>query len=58
MSAKFDRVDWIGGFPYEFVEFDTLSKYFLARGFTLLRANRNSSHGCHEMVLQRGKCVE
>ena len=24
MSGKYDRVDWIGGFPYEFADFDVL----------------------------------
>jgi 2-polyprenyl-3-methyl-5-hydroxy-6-metoxy-1,4-benzoquinol methylase len=50
MSAKYDLVDWIGGFPYEFAEFDVLVAYLNARGFTLINANRNTSLGCSEMV--------
>ena len=57
MSAKFDRVDWIGGFPYEFAAFDTLVDYFATRDFELIRAKRNTSHGCHELVFQRRICA-
>lgn len=60
MSAKYDKVDWIGGFPFEFVGFESLSAYFLARGFVIINAKRNNSLGCHELVLARktGPCVE
>jgi len=58
MSAKFDRIDWIGGFPYEFASFETLEAYFKARGFSVTNAKRNTSLGCNEMVLQRTACVD
>ena len=58
MSAKFDRIDWIGGFPYEFASFETLAAYFKARGFSVINAKRNTSLGCNEMVLQRTACVD
>ena len=57
MSVKYDMLDWIGGFPYEFASFDTLQEYFRAQGFTVLNAQRRSSLGCHELVLQRSECA-
>jgi SAM-dependent methyltransferase len=53
MSGKFDDVDWIGGFPYEFAQFETLLAYFLARGFSLINSRRSTSLGCHELVLRQ-----
>lgn len=53
MSAKYDRVDWIGGFPYEFATVETLTDYFVARGFRPLKIVRNTTLGCHELALQR-----
>ena len=34
MSARRDRTDWIGGFPYEFATLESLVTYLEARGFT------------------------
>jgi 2-polyprenyl-3-methyl-5-hydroxy-6-metoxy-1,4-benzoquinol methylase len=53
MSAKYDSLDWIGGFPFEFATYETLTAYFAARGFMLINAKRNRSLGCNELVLQR-----
>jgi len=58
MSAKHDRFDWIGGFPYEFAAFDTLTEYFQSRGFSVINANRSTSLGCHELVLKHTACVD
>lgn len=58
MSAKHDRVDWIGGFPYEFASYETLIEYFRTRGFSVLNGRRSSSLGCHELVLVRDTCAE
>ena len=54
MSAKYDRIDWIGGFPYEFASFEVLAQYLEARGFFLIASIRNSSHGCNELAAQAG----
>jgi 2-polyprenyl-3-methyl-5-hydroxy-6-metoxy-1,4-benzoquinol methylase len=54
MSAKYDRIDWIGGFPYEFATFEVLAQYLEARGFALIASIRNSSHGCNELAAQAG----
>ena len=35
MSARYDAVDWIGGFPFEFAKFEVLAAYLEARGFVL-----------------------
>jgi 2-polyprenyl-6-hydroxyphenyl methylase/3-demethylubiquinone-9 3-methyltransferase len=57
MSAKYDMLDWIGGFPFEFATFETLEAYFGARGFSVQNARRGASLGCHEMVFQRISCA-
>lgn len=57
MSAKYDRVDWIGGFPYEFATFETLKAYLNARGFLVISAKSCSSLGCNELALQRKACA-
>src|SRR5215470_2306875 len=58
MSTKYDKVDWIGGFPYEFISFEALRAYLEVRGFSLINARRATSLGCHELVLQRITCVD
>jgi 2-polyprenyl-6-hydroxyphenyl methylase/3-demethylubiquinone-9 3-methyltransferase len=57
MSARYDAVDWIGGFPYEFAGFDILSNYLKARGFAVTNWRRDSSLGCNELVVQRASGV-
>jgi SAM-dependent methyltransferase len=52
MSARYDAVDWIGGFPYEFATFDTLVEYLAARRFNLINHTRIGSHGCNQLVLR------
>jgi 2-polyprenyl-6-hydroxyphenyl methylase/3-demethylubiquinone-9 3-methyltransferase len=53
MSARYDAVDWVGGFPYEFARFDVLADYFKARGFAITNCRRDDSQGCNELVVQR-----
>jgi SAM-dependent methyltransferase len=53
MSARYDAVDWIGGFPYEFASFDTLVAYFAARGYSLTNFRRIDSHGCNQFVMEK-----
>lgn len=50
MSARHDRVDWYGGFPYEFAKLETLVAWLEARGFSIETAQPAGSHGCHEIV--------
>lgn len=54
MSARRDRTDWIGGFPYEFATLETLIAYLQARGFTIGTTRESTSLGCHEIVARRG----
>jgi 2-polyprenyl-6-hydroxyphenyl methylase/3-demethylubiquinone-9 3-methyltransferase len=58
MSARHDRVDWIGGFPYEFATLETLTSYLEARGFSMMTTQRAGSLGCHELVARRLPCAE
>ena len=58
MSAKYDMLDWIGGFPFEFATFETLEAYFKSRGFAVQNSRRCTSLGCHELALQLVKCVD
>lgn len=53
MSAKRDRTDWIGGFPYEFATLETLVDYLQARGFAVQNSREATSLGCHEIVARR-----
>jgi 2-polyprenyl-6-hydroxyphenyl methylase/3-demethylubiquinone-9 3-methyltransferase len=58
MSAKYDRIDWVGGFPYEFARFEVLKEFIEARGFTLIVARRNTGLGCSELTFKRSSCVD
>ena len=53
MSARHDRVDWYGGFPYEFARLETLAAWLEARGFSVQATQPAGSHGCHEIVARR-----
>ncbi len=58
MSKRRDRVDWIGGFPYEFAALETLASYLEARGFSIVTMRPAGSFGCHELVARRAPCAE
>jgi 2-polyprenyl-3-methyl-5-hydroxy-6-metoxy-1,4-benzoquinol methylase len=58
MSARYDDVDWVGGFPYEFVSFETFTAYLEARGFVVVNSKKNRSLGCSEYAVQRVARVE
>lgn len=53
MQFKNDMLDWIGGFPFEFVKFDTIVSYFITRNFYLQKAKKATSLGCHEIVFKK-----
>jgi 2-polyprenyl-6-hydroxyphenyl methylase/3-demethylubiquinone-9 3-methyltransferase len=53
MSAKYDAVDWVGGFPFEVATFEVLEAYLAARGFNLINSKRTTSWGCNELALGR-----
>lgn len=52
MSLQRDLIDWIGGFPFEFVKYDVLRDYMQSRGFEMVNSKPASSLGCHEMVFR------
>lgn len=58
MSAKYDVIDWVGGFPFEFVTFDTLREYLRLRGFEVIKATENTTLGCHEIATKRIVCAD
>ena len=58
MAAKYDQVDWVGGFPYEFVRFETVSSYLQARGFALINSRRCTTLGCSEWAAERTTCAD
>jgi len=57
MSARYDAIDWIGGFPYEFTRYDVLVDYLKARGFSLTNYRRDDSQGCNELVVKRTNSI-
>jgi 2-polyprenyl-6-hydroxyphenyl methylase/3-demethylubiquinone-9 3-methyltransferase len=58
MSAEYDAVDWVGGFPFEVATFELLEQYFAARGFKLINSSRTTSWGCNELAMQRSVCAD
>ena len=58
MSAKYDNVDWIGGFPFEFASLEVLSSYLEARGFSVINTRETSSWGNNQLAAQRTACAE
>ena len=53
MNFKNDMFDWFGGFPFEFVKFDTIINYFASRNFYLQNGKKTTSLGCHEFVFKK-----
>lgn len=53
MSSRHDILDWMGGFPFEYVSYEVLVAYLKARGFELVKGTPNPGIGCHEVVVQR-----
>ncbi|HMO18893.1 MAG TPA: class I SAM-dependent methyltransferase [Oligoflexia bacterium] len=53
MSILHDMIDWVGGYPFEFVTYETLDAYMHSRGFSILKGEKASSLGCHKMVFKR-----
>lgn len=58
MDAKRDWLDWIGGFPYEFVSLATLESYLQSRGFTPDRVRPTIGWGCNEIYARRSTCAD
>lgn len=58
MSARYDSVDWVGGFPFEVASFESLESYFSARRFRLINSKRTTSWGCNELAFERKPCAD
>lgn len=54
MSAWYDVVDWVGGFPFEVAKPEEIFDFHRARGFALLRLKTcGGGRGCNEFVFRR-----
>lgn len=54
MSAWWDVVDWVGGYPFEVSKPDDIVEFYLSRNFELRRLKTvGCGHGCNEYVFQR-----
>jgi SAM-dependent methyltransferase len=49
-----DLEDWVGGYPFEVARPEELFEFYRARGFSLLHLATTNSHGCNELVFERG----
>ena len=51
MSWLRDKIDWIGGYPFEVSTPDQVFDFFIRRGYELRRLKSlGSGHGCNEFV--------
>lgn len=50
MSAYYDAIDWIGGYPYEAAKPEEVFHFYRDRGFVLHEMNIKRGLGCNEFV--------
>lgn len=50
MSAWYDVIDWIGGYPFEVATPDAIFDFYKGRGFTLTKIVTRQGYGCNEFV--------
>src|SRR5579863_4542261 len=53
MSAWWDVVDWVGGYPFEVAQPGEIHQFYHERGFSLLKLTTTFSHGCNQYVFVR-----
>jgi hypothetical protein len=54
MSVHHDRIDWIGGFPFEVAKPEEIFDFLSGRGFDLRYLKTCAGgHGCNEYVFTR-----
>jgi 2-polyprenyl-6-hydroxyphenyl methylase/3-demethylubiquinone-9 3-methyltransferase len=54
MSRWHDWIDWIGGYPYEYVSIEACADFFLRDGFAVNAiVDRSMGYGCNEYVFTR-----
>ncbi|MCK4401029.1 GT4 family glycosyltransferase PelF [bacterium] len=55
MSIYYDAIDWAGGFPYEYADFDEIVSFLKKRGFILINGIQTKSMGCNQFVFKRAE---
>jgi 2-polyprenyl-6-hydroxyphenyl methylase/3-demethylubiquinone-9 3-methyltransferase len=51
MSAWYDLIDWVGGYPFEVAKPEQIFEFYKERGFTLEKLTTcGGSIGCNELV--------
>ena len=55
MKINNDIIDWIGGFPFEYADFQSLKNFFEKQGFVMINSKQASDLGCHELVFKKLK---
>jgi 2-polyprenyl-3-methyl-5-hydroxy-6-metoxy-1,4-benzoquinol methylase len=54
MSMVHDRIDWLGGYPFEVAKPEQIVEHLLAQGFSMRKLRTcGGGHGCNEFVFQR-----
>lgn len=54
MSLWHDRLDWVGGYPYEVATVDEIFEFYKARGFSLAKLKSGGvGLGCNEFVFEK-----
>lgn len=53
MSRWRDIIDWVGGYPYEVADTDTIVRYYEARGFKPVVVKPTRGLGCNEFVFRK-----
>lgn len=57
MNADVDIMDWVGGYPFEYIKFNLLKKYFISKGFKVIKSRECKGSGNHEIVFKRIKLI-
>jgi 2-polyprenyl-6-hydroxyphenyl methylase/3-demethylubiquinone-9 3-methyltransferase len=56
MNRWRDIIDWVGGYPYEYVKADAVFDFYRQRGYSLSRLKCSSgSLGCNEFVFEKAQ---
>ncbi len=53
MSAYYDLIDWVGGYPFEVAKPEEVFDFFKDKGFQLLKLHTCQGIGCNEFVFQK-----
>ncbi|MEZ4414471.1 MAG: class I SAM-dependent methyltransferase [Gemmatimonadota bacterium] len=53
MNRWRDIIDWVGGYPYEAVSVESVTRFAGERGFTPVVVRETRGLGCHEMVYRK-----